>query len=351
MATLEEATRIAGPAFEKRATLFVFDDIWPVIDIPDNIVAELVKLAKHEHSTIVYTTRDQNMIQDFSRETIIYFNYRNNFESEQILLKKSGLPKPSSFPHREAFADILQNCNGHPLALSLVGSIVNRLSKTNFIDDKDAAWSEIDVERETRNSDQVVKQIVMKTIKALSHDWRFSERSDKYIKYYSFFKSLCILRRSEKISLPTLQRLWWLPEAECERIIKRFNRFSLVRIQQDRKPCGGLLISLDDLILDICRSEAKRDGSYNFFHQKIISSYDPNINFSDVERGVKITTENVQKSMVDFRNWWLEHSTTEQFIFTNICHFLRESGRSEDVIWLVNQPQWIVSQLQITGMH
>lgn len=335
---IEKAVQVASTAFESLCLLFIFDDVWPVNGIPVGIITILEKIARHPHSKVVYTTRDNRLL---GGQLVHFGDRRSEYDSEQILLTSSGLDRPKEEANKKAFLSIVNTCKGLPIALSLAGKAIRRLSEDDYLVDRESVWRTYNIDWDDPNTGVMV-QVVIKAINVLS---------DQFGKeYWAYFKALCILQKAEQIPVFMLQRLWWKSEAECLRIIKTFQRFSVIRLGNQFKSSSELTVGLHDIILDICRRFALRDSSFNMSHHRVISSYCPDIGMSQVIDADGDCLKLIRNTMENFRQWWLRVSD-DKFIFANIIRYLEASARFEDVIWLINRPKWLVNQLKTNKLH
>lgn len=336
VAEIEKAVQVASTAFESLCLLFIFDDVWPVNGIPVGIITILEKIARHPHSKVVYTTRDNQLL---GGQMVHFGDHRSEYDSEQILLTSSGLDRPKEEANKNAFMSIVDTCKGLPIALSLAGKTIRRLSEDDCLVDRESVWRTYNIDWDDPNTGMMV-QVVIKGINVLS---------DQFGKeYWTYFKALCILQKAEQIPVFMLQRLWWKSEPQCLRIIKSFQRFSVIRLGNKFKSSSELTVGLHDIILDICRRFARRDSSFNVSHHRVISSY--GLGMSQVIAADGDCLKLIRNTMENFRQWWLRVSD-DKFIFANIIRYLEASARFEDVIWLINRPKWLVNQVKTNKLH
>lgn len=146
---------------------------------------------------------------------------------------------------------------------------------------------------------------------------------------------------------------------EAERLADSLFRFSIIRIRQEMSGTERVrTIGLHDLILDICREEARLDGSFSNAHLTLIASYRQGD--KAVSEGAQLccnSKNNLQRNfettvqvMDTFRNWWFS-VPDDSYIYRNIVRLLQDCQRPDDIIWLLNKPKWLVLQFERNGVQ
>lgn len=343
--SIEDAVEQAAETFKNRCCLVFFDDVWSVNGIPLNIMQVLVQLVRHPDGKVVYTTRDAKLHGGKQ----IFFGTKTEIEAEAILLAHSGLPKPDSNLQLQSFNNIIKLCDGLPVALALVGKSVRSLAVRRNSTEKSLAWADYKIDWEDEHVTSM-KKVLLKAIDVMSIDGN---------EYRNHFYSLCVIQKAEQVPLSILARVWSVSEKRAEKLVESLFRFSIIRIGQEMNGEEMVrTIGLHDLILDICREEARLSGVFSSAHLQLIASYkigtrtqsEDHETSSISPNDIRGNDEATMQVMDTFQNWWLGVSD-DSYIYGNIIRLLQVCNRHDDVIWLVNKPKWIVLQFERNGIQ
>jgi hypothetical protein len=239
---LREITRVLGGGSEEavgtetmyrttianKAALIVIDDIWSKADLDPF-------LAESPRSRFLFTTRDSSIAR-FSGAREHRVDLLDAKQSRELLALWAGLEVAHLPPTAN---DILDECNGLPLALSTVGALLRGTALTEWGDTAHLLHNAdlAAIEEQLPPGQQSFFRAVEVSVKALPP------------KLQHMYSSLAVLLDDMPAPLPVLETLWNVGEAEARQIGRQLADRSLA--QRD-VTSGG--IRLHDLQLDYVRA-------------------------------------------------------------------------------------------------
>lgn len=380
---LKKAVRHAGRWFEMYACLFLIDDLWCVNHIDEEAMAQLSRIALHQDSRIVYSSRDTRLRGD----EIILFEPREPLgqSSKAILLASARLPEPQNPDAAESFNGILNVCAGLPIALSLAGGSVRSFSIRECRFEQEKAWGMYRLSW-NREEERKMSAILRRSVEVL-------HRLDESQGYPEKLDAFCILRKNQYLPVDVVKRLWGMQDQnKFDSVLENFGRFSIIRYEGR----GCLAIGLHDILLDeVIRNLSFRNSSRAIFADHLIRSYIPQqvgstrltdtlkpVHLKPIEKflfwflkkrmrsgqpesisnvphsyaknppkSMSLMDANVDSNRDSMRllsgRWLTVHD--DGYILANISWLLRLSERREELVWLMLRPRWIIRQFNANG--
>lgn len=367
MKNLDEAVMSAADWFQNEQCLFIFDDIWAVGGIPSNVVDVLSSIAVHPQSQILFSTRDTIM----NASTNVVFEERAHFgqEAHKMIQAASNMPFPKRSTAQLFYNEIMESCSGLPIALRLAGSAVRSLAEGRCRSMPEDAWEQYakNAKSMERQQKTVMKEILLKSLDFIVADTGFPV-------YQQRFESLCVLQNNQQIPISVAARLWNTDEGDADETIYLFERFSVVRVYNRYKDQFITSIGLHDILLDISRQISTEKKLWPFYTQRLLISYIPMTSFSSssslsssgiqsygshsmdlvdtsqISRGLSNTSLKECKSKLDkYKESW-KTLIDDGYILENLFYLFTICGRNDDILWLLNRPQWIINQLSSSGL-
>lgn len=338
--TLYEATSLAGEWFQRHPCLFLIDDIWCVNGITRESVHQLTDLARNPRSRIVFTTRDMKV--SFDRE--IEFKERDSHgkQARMILLRCADLPSPTSTDACEAFNEILETCNGLPVALSVCGRAVRQYASRRCAENPENAWVQYwkrFKDHPVLSADGTDTGLRVKRSVLFSLDFINEERNSNLSRRW--FTAFCVLRKQQFVPSDVVRRLWGVSNSETEIIMDCLERFSIAQIRCSDSS-QKMLIGLHDILLDISREMALGNNELSQWCKWLIASY------ADDRSGDNSLCGQHIELYERFREWWMQVED-DGYIFKNICWLLKHGKFTETLLQLMFDPEWIIRQLGTNG--
>ncbi|CDF40200.1 WD40-repeat containing protein [Chondrus crispus] len=332
--------------FCSHVCLFIIDDVWVVNDIDANILQKLSVLAETAGSSggktsrLLYSTRDKELCQIGER---VAFEPREKVgkEAVEMLVHASGANREEVDDARckEAVSEILKMCGGLPLALNVAGTSV-RYMRERWKGEKSEAWGAYLSRMKSRNTiREESPQDGYSSLNGTLHTSldileSYVGRSGETVDEFSFRKmhrSLCVMKKQDRIPLSLVGDLWEMDEERTERCAKEMERVGLVEVQYD-KDCGGLRVH--DLTHDFAVEEAKKKEGVEEWYKKM----------ADVCRageGLLAMSEDRDGE---------GKSAREEYVFENIYRVLKQGGCVEELKRLFLSARWVKTVIRRGGV-
>lgn len=330
---LADAVTLAQRLLRDLCCLFFVSDFGNVNNVDYSVVEEMSRLSKHSLSRFVVTSCDPLP----KSPVLVRISPRESESSGKILLNAANLQMPRNPSALNAMTRVSVLCGGLPVLLSIAGKTIQELAKQPHLDGNDLVWMEYLTSISSGNESNTAKKIVLKAL-AVAGKAMKEEHCKKY------FTMLCVLRKGHFLSLEILQRLWCQSEERCVKIINFFQHFALLRVEKHFKLENALTIGLSDIVLQVARQLAQQESTTMLPYEVLIASY---------QSGASVGTNGSNNrsgelSLAHFKDWWLQVED-DGYIHYNIVWLLSKSSRHEEIVWLMNQPQWIVKLLKGYG--
>ena len=240
-------TAIAG-----KAALIIVDDVWSKSDIEPF-------LAESRRSRLLFTTRDAS-IGRFVGARQQTAELLGPAESRQLLAAWAGYPDRSSgaiSSEQELVLDqIIAECGGLPLALSLIGAVLRDAGPEAWIDTLDLL----------RKAD--LSAIEEQLPPGQGSFFKAVEVSFRRLPplMQQRYRILAVVLENMSLPVPILQVLWHVTEAEARRTARYFTDKSL------GQPDATGTIRLHDLQLDYVRAQYSNRQALELIHRAIMGS-------------------------------------------------------------------------------
>lgn len=347
MTELGKVVERAAQWFERRSCLFLLDDVWKVNQIDSAALLTLAGLVKGS-SRLVYTTRDKGL--SIHRERSVAFHCKDWLLSRQMLITHSfNRNIDISDANEEAIHNILTVCAGHPLAIGIAGSSVRKTASRmpkgqeqnalrRIAEEIQSAAPRIKTRRCLGGFRPIIsnEKTSLMNMKGLEDPFygRITLVVDSSLKTLKkeghqlwdvFFAKLSVLKKQKHQPLGMLQKLWGVIDlSELDRITDMFCNVSIIHITEDET---GKYFHVHDLIIDIARHKAGTQTS-----RYIISMLNRYMLWRPMQH----------------RKWW--EFDDDGYIYDNVCKLLAVGGCKQELLWLLQRPQWIVRRLQAGGL-
>ncbi|CDF39810.1 WD40-repeat containing protein [Chondrus crispus] len=328
--------------FCSHVCLFIIDDVWVVNDIEANILQKLSVLADtaggsgERRSKLLYSTRDRELRQLGER---IAFEPRETEGKEAVDMlvhaSEANRGEVDDARCKEAVSEILEMCGGLPLALNVAGTSV-RYMRERWEGEVSEAWGEYLSRMKRRNTIRgespkdgysSLDGTLHTSLDILESDVGRSGETFGEFSFRKIHRSLCVMKKQDRIPLSLVGDLWELDEVETEWYAKEMERVGLVELQY-KKGCGGLRVH--DLTHDFAVQEAQKEESVMVWYKKL----------ADVckqGRGLLAITESEGRESKDAR---------EKYVFENIYRVLRQGGCAEELKNLFLKARWVKTVIQ-----
>eukprot|EP00178_Gracilaria_changii_P023026 TRINITY_DN68_c0_g1_i11.p1 TRINITY_DN68_c0_g1~~TRINITY_DN68_c0_g1_i11.p1 ORF type:complete len:1153 (+),score=198.74 TRINITY_DN68_c0_g1_i11:2850-6308(+) len=345
MESVADASQEASEWFGERRCLFLVDDIWRVNGVDSDVLDDMGRIVGTK-SRMVYTTRDKQFIHD-AADWIEFKERETHGElSRQMLMTHAGFDVGVELNenNKKAFEYFLTLCQGLPLGFSIIGRLVRERSWECSV--REDGWFEF------YNEVFLQQDVLMKT-KAKSYgpiprivdsSLFVLNKRNKHGKHGYWFRALSVLQKQQSVPDKMLQKLWSLGTLEETRaVVKSFCDVSVVEMTRKE---GEMCVKLHDLILDVAVHQAGEKNETESFFQTLVHNYMACSDGKD-----KSLLQRRAMSSADWETccaWWKVKD--DGYVRHNICRILRMGGYAGQLLWLLSQPQWIVSRLVGDGI-
>ncbi|CDF33339.1 WD40-repeat containing protein [Chondrus crispus] len=332
--------------FCSHVCLFIIDDVWVVNDIDANILQKLSVLADTaggsgaRRSRLLYSTRDKELRQIGER---VAFEPREKEGKEAVDMlahaSEANGEEVDDARCKEAVSEILKMCGGLPLALNVAGTSV-RYMRDRWQGELSEAWGAYLSRMKSRNtirekSPQDGYSSLNGTLHTSldileSYVGRSAETDDEF-SFRKMHRSLCVMKKQDRIPLSLVGDLWEMEEGCTERCAKEMERVGLVEVQYERG-CGGLRVH--DLTHDFAVEEAKKKEGVEEWYKKM----------ADVCRageGLLAMSEGRDGE---------GKSAREEYVFENIYRVLKQGGCVEELKRLFLSARWVKTVIRRGGV-
>lgn len=357
--TLSQACSMAAAWFRQQACLFLVDDFWRMNGIDYSTITSLEQIVNGK-SRMVCTSRDEYFLK--FAERFIRFKPRglDGQIARNMLLNHAGfsLNDYQSFDEEtiSAFKSILEECQGLPLAIGIMGGAILNWSLHYEESSKTKVWAEYwkEIEKHTTIYDDTEMSAGYESLrKVVDLSLDVLCKSDKTRDFAYLFRKLSVLQKQQSVPTNFFQMLWNLDSLEeTEGILRKFSKVSLLGLTKRR---GMMHVQLHDLVLDIAKHEASRHDELQDFYEFLVNRYSrkgdniPPDNLhqpSAVEIKSNIDEVEPKEKILDIK-WW--DITPDGYIHENICSLLHFGNKTDELFWLLSQPQWILFRLMGGG--
>ena len=286
--TLQGCTNQLRTTLRDKAALIVLDDVWDPRDVQPFV-------ADSPRSKLLLTTRQRAVVTATgAREYPL--GVLENSEASSLLARWSGT-SVQDFPSEAR--EIIREAGGLPLALSMIGGLVQQGAE---------AWTR--VSRRLRNaeldrirlqlSDYDVADNVAKVIE-ISIEWLSPADRDRYL-------SMAVFRPDSPVSSRVLEIFWGADKDDAADTVEAWIDASLASFDADQR------IVLHDLQMDYVR---KQRGDLTEFHKKLVEAYRAHCT----------------------RGW--TSGPDDGYFFKSIAYHLNESGNLEELENLLASGEWV----------
>lgn len=337
---VEEIIHRTACWFSGKSCLFLVDDVWPQSDVNIDFFSSLSPLLG-ESSKLVFTTRYTNT-PSFGNTFVMQAREPLGLDSWKILMTyaeddEQNIETSNLTP---LVNELLTTCAGLPACLAIVGKAINNTTVITGCS-KQEAWKHF---REILSSsrDHIITDVdnypcLSKTSKAaieLMDEHKHTTLSFETI--YTFaemFRSLCVLQKQKSAPLFMLQNLWHLEDKnQADKISVAFQCSGLV----DRyfHPSHDCMLRIHD-VLQECACLNSDMAEKQVWHEHLLNRY------SCID-GTPIARDSRR------REWW--ELQNDGYIYSNLHHHLTQSGKGDELVDLLLSPQWILKQLEVSGI-
>ncbi|CDF38978.1 WD40-repeat containing protein [Chondrus crispus] len=331
--------------FCSHVCLFIIDDVWVVNDIDANILQKLSVLAETAggsggRSRLLYSTRDKELRQIGER---VAFEPREKVgkEAVEMLVHASEANGEEVYDARckEAVGEILKMCGGLPLALNVAGTSV-RYMRERWEGEVTEAWGAYLSKMKSRNirgespkdGYSSLDGTLHTSLDILESDVGRSGETDDEFSFRKMHRSLCVMKKQDRIPLSLVGDLWEMDEERTERCAKEMERVGLVEVQYE-KDCGGLRVH--DLTHDFAVEEAKKKEGVEEWYKKVADVC------SRAGEGLLAMSEDRDGE---------GKSAREEYVFANIYRVLKHGGCVEDLKRLFLSARWVKTVIRRGGV-
>ncbi|CDF32725.1 NB-ARC and TPR repeat-containing protein [Chondrus crispus] len=332
--------------FCSHVCLFIIDDVWVVNDIDTNILQKLSVLADtagdsgERRSRLLYSTRDRELYQIGER---VAFEPRERVGKEAVdmLVHASAANREEVDDTRckEAVGEILEMCGGLPLALNVAGTSV-RYMRERWEGEVSEAWGEYLSRMKSRNTIRgespkdgylSLDGTLHTSLDILGSNVGSSGETVGEFSFRKMHRSLCIMKKQDRIPLCLVGDLWEIGDEWTERCAKEMERVGLVELQYE-KGCGGLRVH--DLTHDFAVEEAKKKEGVEEWCKKMVDVCKARGGLLEMSEG----RDGEGKS------------AREEYVFENIYRILKQGGCVEELKRLFLSARWVKTVLQRGGV-
>ncbi|CDF34773.1 unnamed protein product [Chondrus crispus] len=332
--------------FCSHVCLFIIDDVWVVNDIDANILQKLSVLAETaggsggRRSRLLYSTRDKELRQIGER---VAFEPREKVGKEAVEMlvhaSEANGKEVDDARCKEAVGEILKMCGGLPLALNVAGTSV-RYMRERWEGEVTEAWGAYLSRMKSRNTIRgespkdgysSLDGTLHTSLDILEADVGRSGETVGEFSFRKMHRSLCVMKKQDRIPLSLVGDLWEMDEERTERCAKEMERVGLVEVQYE-KDCGGLRVH--DLTHDFAVEEAKKKEGVEEWYKKM----------ADVCRageGLLAMSEDRDGE---------GKSAREEYVFENIYRVLQQGGCVEDLKRLFLSARWVKTVMRRGGV-
>ncbi|CDF38963.1 WD40-repeat containing protein [Chondrus crispus] len=332
--------------FCSHVCLFIIDDVWVVNDIDANILQKLSVLAETaggsggRRSRLLYSTRDKELRQIGER---VAFEPREKVGKEAVEMlvhaSEANGEEVDDVRCKEAVGEILKMCGGLPLALNVAGTSV-RYVRERWEGEVSEAWGAYLSKMKSRNTIRgespkdgysSLDGTLHTSLDILEADVGRSGETVGEFSFRKMHRSLCVMKKQDRIPLSLVGDLWEMDEERTERCAKEMERVGLVEVQYE-KDCGGLRVH--DLTHDFAVEEAKKNEGVEEWYKKM----------ADVCRaggGLLAMSEDRDGE---------GKSAREEYVFENIYRVLKQGGCVEELKRLFLSARWVKTVIRRGGV-
>ena len=351
--TVEAAVQAARNWFKGHTCLFLVDNLWSTTKFGCNVLGWLSDIAiAGKQSAIVVSTREKELLMHkaVSQRVQLPTHEPRSETSRRILIHSA-----SNDPHlvlkdtsNAMLYQILDICGGLPLALSVIGRSIGRISLDMEQDidrairaylylREDCGESIIDRDADDYGSLSFALSASLRILQQECHGSTASANSR-----YSFgemHRSLCIVQKQQWVPLSMLCRLWNLPSInEASLVAGKMSEVGLLDVTFKRFGEVDMKgVKLHDLVHDFATKECGSARERESWHYRLLLNYN-------------IPADACSAGHGDCRAWWVTDNTADKYIQENIIRHLVEASEYQEALVLVGRPLWIIRQLQTCGI-
>eukprot|EP00178_Gracilaria_changii_P003929 TRINITY_DN15_c0_g2_i1.p1 TRINITY_DN15_c0_g2~~TRINITY_DN15_c0_g2_i1.p1 ORF type:complete len:854 (+),score=163.13 TRINITY_DN15_c0_g2_i1:992-3553(+) len=386
---LNEAVDTARAWFKNQTCLLLIDDVWLQKGITTSAVRYVASLLSDD-SRVVCTSRTHTLMN--ACDTKIEFDVLDTYgvKAREMLMTHAaiGLSGALSARNEEAVRGVLGICNGLPVALAVAGESVRRQSRGRMRDVENTWQHVYDRIRENANSITITGGDAesygpVRWIVETSLDFLRCEHTE--FAFDEMFRALCVVAKQQIVPLRMLRNLWGLDNLETtDAAVELLDDVHVVRRVWIGSQVG---VQLHDLMVDIARENASKGKEEKKFWRRLVNNYrfnqelEGSSDVRDEAEEVAASGDEVEAAwdarnrlMQRLRNlccfgenseidsvrsgdmeddeghceWWSMEK--DGYIEDNICRALQSAGYEKQLLWLLSQPQWIVSRLFERGI-
>ncbi|CDF36539.1 NB-ARC protein [Chondrus crispus] len=332
--------------FCSHVCLFIIDDVWVVNDIDANILQKLSVLAETaggsggRRSRLLYSTRDKELRQIGER---VAFEPREKVGKEAVEMlvhaSEANGEEVDDARCKEAVGEILKMCGGLPLALNVAGTSV-RYMRERWEGEVTEAWGAYLSRMKSRNTIRgespkdgysSLDGTLHTSLDILEADVGRSGETVGEFSFRKMHRSLCVMKKQDRIPLGLVGDLWEMDEERTERCAKEMERVGLVEVQYE-KDCGGLRVH--DLTHDFAVEEAKKKEGVEEWYKNMA-------HVCRAGEGLLAMSEDRDGE---------GKSAREEYVFENIYRVLKQGGCVEDLKRLFLSARWVKTVIRRGGV-
>lgn len=357
---LDEAVQLSSNWFTGKKVLLLCDDIWPRPNQPVGFLNQLRSfMSMTTQSCIVYTTRDQLIAEEAWASIQFTSREPTGDVSRSILFKYARISEnPFDKPedHR-VLEKIMQQCAGIPLTLAVAGRSIASLKKSS------GSWTVAlsQFERSLLNCKRRILDKGVGEYANLDSTIRTSlQIADVWAAQYltglpsnlgsnnsrvcsSMFSRLCVMKKQREVSDSVLCRLRpELSDANALSMLERFVELNLISRSTDHTM--ATTFSLHDLVLDFCKSDAKRVGVFEQSHRLILDSYlspPRKCNTTNTDCLGDHQSFNLASVETKTRPWWtVKWEVDCHYLFENLIRHLFGGCLYHELLGVVSHFSW-----------
>lgn len=358
---LQDAIEKAARWFRPHKCLFLIEDICWMNGITLVTLRDL-RAMLHDDSLLVYTTREERFMKE-GKTIGLEMKELQATPARGMLLTCAGFFSEDELSpsNKETLEGILDKCRGIPLAIRIAGATVMEYTNQRKGTRKQDTWCiynrKLEKCKQTyRYIDEDAGEnvtffmIIDSCLEALHH----GRNNSNNMTFEEMFRGFCVLQKHHKISGQGLQKLWDLDSFfEAKEIAQKFYDVSLVQMTVERET---FYVQLHDSVLHIAMKKTSVNEKKKWF-RNTVTNYRPGggsfFRFRRCIVKVKSRATNSScwyrddKEIAGYTPWWSVED--DGFIHDNLCRMLEAAQRTEELVWLLQRPQWIVMRLQESG--
>ena len=310
-------------------------------------------IAISDNAAMIFTTRDP-VIANIGKVFKLDCRESQGPESRMILFRHARQDYRSRLndASEKAITNLLDICEGLPVAHSIVGKSVWQYSMTRNEGAEDA-WIEYS-QRQSNTPDVIADEydslssLFSTTLHVLDEDpsdnVQVTQPNLPY-SYQEMHQALCVFEKRQWVPLEVLGDLWNIKSEERVRsVCQNFVRVGLAEWydEEGREDQFAEGILMHDLAHEFATKQAEKDSKVSLWHQLLL------------ERHAN-RTELKYSSLHRCREWWKssDHCNRKDsgYFSRNFCrHLAHGMPLSNEVLMLVIRPQWIGMQVSQNGL-